>query len=253
MMEDILVIPDVHGRSFWKDAVKCREDWKIVFLGDYLDPYKHENIGKEQAIGNFKEILAFKKEHMDNVHLLLGNHDCGYLDNEICTCRHDWDNEAWIRSQFESNIDLFDIDWYVENSTGGADVLFSHAGIGKSWLRRLLKHCREDEKPWDALNAMLHDESRRKELFVLLKRVSFFRGGYVPGGSIVWADVKEYELGYNQPLPDITQIIGHTQLELDPVKVAENVTCVDCRRGFILSSDGKLLEIQWQQQPIDRT
>lgn len=37
MRNDILIIPDVHGRTFWKDAVN-RESWgTIIFLGDYLD------------------------------------------------------------------------------------------------------------------------------------------------------------------------------------------------------------------------
>ena len=40
----ILVIPDVHGRSFWKNAVAQNTDIPIIFLGDYLDPYAHENI-----------------------------------------------------------------------------------------------------------------------------------------------------------------------------------------------------------------
>ena len=37
-MTKILVIPDLHGRSFWKEP--C-DNWegRIIFLGDYHDPY----------------------------------------------------------------------------------------------------------------------------------------------------------------------------------------------------------------------
>ena len=35
----ILIIPDVHGRTFWRDAVEAAGEMPIVFLGDYLDPY----------------------------------------------------------------------------------------------------------------------------------------------------------------------------------------------------------------------
>ena len=41
MKKRILVIPDVHGRTFWKEPVcKLIESVdKVIFLGDYLDPY----------------------------------------------------------------------------------------------------------------------------------------------------------------------------------------------------------------------
>ena len=54
--QSILVIPDIHGRSFWKEAVN---NWEglIIFLGDYLDIYPDEGISKKEAIRNFEEIL----------------------------------------------------------------------------------------------------------------------------------------------------------------------------------------------------
>ena len=56
-MSDILIIPDVHGRTFWKEPVKNEEFDHIVFLGDYLDPYPQEGITQRQAFENFKEPL----------------------------------------------------------------------------------------------------------------------------------------------------------------------------------------------------
>ena len=67
-MNKILIIPDVHGRIFWKKAIELIDIVdKVVFLGDYLDPYSHENISKKQAIDNFNEILSFKREYDNKV------------------------------------------------------------------------------------------------------------------------------------------------------------------------------------------
>ena len=49
--KEILVIPDIHGRIFWKDATKF--DGEIIFLGDYVDPYPHEF--KDQDINKVQE------------------------------------------------------------------------------------------------------------------------------------------------------------------------------------------------------
>ena len=38
----LIIIPDVHGRSFWRDAVKRNPGAEFIFLGDYLDPYPDE-------------------------------------------------------------------------------------------------------------------------------------------------------------------------------------------------------------------
>ena len=40
MTKKVLVVPDVHGRLFWKEPVEryLEEVDRVVFLGDYLDP-----------------------------------------------------------------------------------------------------------------------------------------------------------------------------------------------------------------------
>lgn len=66
---------DIHGRKFWKKPCENIEPYdKVIFLGDYLDPYGFEGISIEECIPNFKEILELKKNNMDKVVLLLGNH-----------------------------------------------------------------------------------------------------------------------------------------------------------------------------------
>ena len=93
----LLIVPDVHGRDFWRDP--CYEHYnefdKIIFLGDYLDHYRDEST-KEHDIETLKDIISFKKEHLDKVILLIGNHDCPYIWPDTYGralgsywCRHD--------------------------------------------------------------------------------------------------------------------------------------------------------------------
>ena len=50
-MSKILIVPDIHGRKFWHEAEELiNEVDKVVFLGDYLDPYGYEGITFEDAV-----------------------------------------------------------------------------------------------------------------------------------------------------------------------------------------------------------
>ena len=54
MKPEVLIFPDIHGRQFWKDAINKfpkdqYQNLKIIFLGDYLDPYvDYDGISKEE-------------------------------------------------------------------------------------------------------------------------------------------------------------------------------------------------------------
>ena len=74
MSNKVYIIPDVHCRSFYKPVLNIK-DSPVVFLGDYMDPYKFEGTNDEDGIENLREIFAFARSN-DNVTLLAGNHDC---------------------------------------------------------------------------------------------------------------------------------------------------------------------------------
>ena len=40
----VLVLPDIHGRKFWRKTLadNIGQVDKVIFLGDYLDPYQKE-------------------------------------------------------------------------------------------------------------------------------------------------------------------------------------------------------------------
>ena len=104
----ILVLPDVHGRSFWRkpcqDITTKRRYDKIIFLGDYLDPYTFEDISVEEAIDQFKDILLFAKDN-PKVVMLLGNHDMPYFSQDYrgfstWHCRHSTTHHKEISAIF---------------------------------------------------------------------------------------------------------------------------------------------------------
>ena len=77
-MNKIYLLGDIHGRTFWKELKDNKEDL-IIFVGDYVDPYcGYEDITKNDALENFKQIIEFARSR-DNVVLLMGNHDATYF------------------------------------------------------------------------------------------------------------------------------------------------------------------------------
>lgn len=223
-MSKILVIPDVHGRTFWRKAKEeINNVDKVVFLGDYLDPYFFEGITRENAIEEFKEIIKFKKENLDKVILLLGNHDCAYCFDFGSASRYDYDNEEEIKSLFEENKSLFKL-FHKEE-----DYLFSHAGVTNYWLHTYF--------PDKSINDFL--SLKDEEIVPYLWVYSYYRGGRDQSGSIVWSDVREYDRE-----PTFYQIFGHTQLESVPI-ITDKWACLDVRRCFILDTEmGKITEYE---------
>ena len=78
----IVIFPDTHGRTFWKEPIERFENDKdtlFIFLGDYFDPYPSiDGIVMDNAYENFSEIWGRLKDN-ENVIFLLGNHDWHYL------------------------------------------------------------------------------------------------------------------------------------------------------------------------------
>ena len=75
---DLLIIPDVHGRIFWREALEANNFSHVIFLGDYTDPYSHEGISQNDAYKELQDIITYAKEHRETTTMLLGNHDMHY-------------------------------------------------------------------------------------------------------------------------------------------------------------------------------
>ena len=240
----IIIIPDIHGRKFWR-SVDIHDADKVIFLGDYLDPYFNEFThpelmdceyfgDSESLLKMLQDIINIKKESPENVILLLGNHDWQYLGGTKSN-RIDCKNEEIYHNIFKENLSLFNLAW-TEKS-----YIFSHAGIVNSWREETdLLECAKYLQNVD-LSAVVNDYS--SELRKRLNIISFYRGGWQNYGSPLWADINEH-LNWDEPLEyDYYQIFGHTHIK-KPV-ITKSWACLDCDRAFILDTEtNKIVEYE---------
>lgn len=214
----ILVLPDIHGRKFWEEPCKQVEDYdKIIFLGDYMDPYDFEHITVPEALENFENILAFADAHKDKVTLLLGNHDMPYFSKKYKSfswyhCRHSNKYCNDISQRFEEYKELFKIADVVD------DVLFTHAGVTPGWLKTVFteqyKLTSLDDLAF-SLNNLLNTDNGLQYLYM----ISEDRGGRDRYASCIWADASDtmwyQEMMKNPEMPvqeimKVKQVYGHT-------------------------------------------
>lgn len=238
----ILVIPDVHGRAFWKEAVDKNPDLPVVFLGDYLDPYSAEEISEKYALVNFQEILDFKKSNMERVTLLIGNHELHYLDMELEFSRKDTVNAPLIHDMLYKNLELFRIATFAQSDR--KTFLFSHAGILESWWKKHFPNVGDNiNDVCNALNNKLSDDSTITTFInEALMDVSKARGGEDEAGSCVWADIDEHK-GKKGFLSNVYQVFGHSQLK-KKAKIKKGYADLDCRKAFVIMSDGAILDVK---------
>ena len=228
----ILIIPDVHGRTFWRDAVVAAGEMPVVFLGDYLDPYPDEWISRQEAWDELQAIVALKKAQPERVTLLLGNHDLAYVNSAIKGSRFDQRNARRNRAFFFENLALFDLTFSVE--VPGRRYLLSHAGILPGWVSANEKLFGAGDDIGDRLNDLLHDDSRRFPFMMALSDVSFCRGGINLYGSPVWADVSEH-FSDRFEWDGVYQIFGHSRIPKEII--TPYWACLDCGRAFVLEPD----------------
>lgn len=247
----VLLVPDVHGRKFWKESVldvlENYPEAKVVFLGDYLDPYVNyeEDVTKKGAFDMFKdEILPLKEKYPTRITLLVGNHDLGYYNSNICECRSDRIRREEITKLFIENWENFClIDDAVINDK---HFIFSHAGIHKAYAEYCFGKEINEYNVKDFFNNAFLTENYG--IMDSLGTYSHYRGwGGYDYGSLVWADVREWakkvdgkailegDYGY--------QIFGHTRLDDEYIGkplVTDKFAMIDCRATFYLDSDGKI-------------
>lgn len=208
----LLIIPDVHGRDFWMEPCSHVDEFdKIIFLGDYHDPYSWE-VSQDTSRHRLRDsLLPFVQQFPDKVVCLFGNHDGNYLVGDMAD-RVDYWHKKEIREYMEKmNIKLI----HQEGK-----YLFSHSGVLPAWLK--------------ANGLTLHDLNNLPFDHQALMQVSPYRGGWSEAGSCVWGDVREYAL--KEHIPDIYQIFGHSQLTEDAV-IMKDWADLDCRKAFTLIDD----------------
>lgn len=229
-MANILIIGDIHGRKFWYKAKELiNEIDKVIFLGDYLDPYtSHENITQEEAIINFKEILEFTRTNKDKVILLYGNHCQFYLNKYKRCCRHDYQNYDIINKLFIDNKDLFQYAFKFDK------YLFTHAGVCSGWIE-------QNNLNLDEFTIVDYLNSNPESLW----QIGYSRGGNFMWGSPLWCcwvgDWVEFDYinKCNNPF-DLIQIFGHTNVGKQdfPLYLSrKKVYMCDVQNCFILNTE----------------
>ena len=208
----LLIIPDVHGRDFWIEPCSHIDEFdKVIFLGDYHDPYSYE-VSQDTSRHRLRdELLPFVTENQDKVVCLFGNHDGNYLVGDMAD-RVDRFHRKEIKGYMEKmNIKLIHRE---------GKYLFSHSGVLPTWL--------------ETNGLSLEDLENLPLEHPALMQVSPYRGGWNEAGSCVWGDVREYAA--SKHIPGIYQIFGHTQLSENAV-IMEDWADLDCRKAFTLIDD----------------
>ena len=248
-----LVIPDIHGRRFWRKAIinNIGQVDKIIFLGDYLDPYGNEieenpELLECKCFGDscsflnmLNDIISLKKNEPDKYILLTGNHSDSYIWSKFSAAtRTDYRNYEKYYKFFLENLEYFNLVWIED------DVIFSHAGITQEWAKVFC--ARNDTEFKSVLETAkilqnIHIEEGNEKLIHLLGQISYYRGGEYNYGSCEWADLREH-IDINNSMTEIVpkgedgiyQVFGHTQL-IQPI-ITNKWACLDCRKGFIFDT-----------------
>ena len=124
-----VVFGDIHGRDCWKNILQREKPSRVIFLGDYVS--SHEGLDPIQQVSNLNNILEYKQNSKNTeIILLRGNHDIQHLTGDKQTCCY----SPLVANWMESNRDRFlkNTQWIYEDG----DLLFSHAGLVKTWLNR---------------------------------------------------------------------------------------------------------------------
>ena len=126
----LLIVPDVHGRDFWMNPCKDIKKYdKIIFLGDYHDPYPFQ-VSEHTSRKRLREdLVPFVENNRDKVVCLLGNHDCNYTIG-VMADRHDHFNHDQVKALLERmNLQLA----YQEGN-----FLFTHSGVNSEYIGTVL-------------------------------------------------------------------------------------------------------------------
>lgn len=260
MTKRILVVPDVHGRTFWKEPVMhyLNDVDRVVFLGDYLDPYHDEADVADDIFANLTEIISLKLDNMEKVVLLKGNHDQHYISMAFYELargsRLEKANWQKYHDTFNEYKDLFKLAHIEE--VKGLTYVFTHAGLSAYWLNKVNAKMwklvdREvsvaDQDIIDRINQLDDSIDGQDMLSIVGKERSIFGE---KTGSVLWADVYEHPFANAMPvygLNKVFQVFGHTRLDGEREDLVEfsHFAMIDSQKCFLIDEtlDKKILPI----------
>lgn len=254
MSKKILIVPDVHGRRFWHKPVMeyFGQVDRVIFLGDYLDPYEDEDGVSEDILANLVQILRLKMKDLEKVVLLKGNHDQHYSSSYFRMygggSRCDEANWQIYNELFNRFKSLFQFAWLEEMS--GQKYLFSHAGLTSYWINQVnyriwnlvdREISVDDQGIIDRINA-LDDSVDGQELLAIVGKYRSIFGEKT--GSVLWADIREHPLSsasMKYGLNKVFQVFGHTRMdgEEEDMLLSDHFAMVDTQKCFIIEEEAE--------------
>ena len=118
----VLIVSDIHCRKFWRETLSNNVDNvdKVIFLGDYLDPYPEEIImspelmecndfyDSENNLKMLEDIVSLKKNEPNKYILLTGNHTDSYIWSKFhAASRTDYKNYKKYHNFFFRKFRIF--------------------------------------------------------------------------------------------------------------------------------------------------
>ena len=250
----ILVIPDVHGRIFWKEPVKKYMNAvdRVVFLGDYLDPYEDEDGLADDIYQNLMEIINLKLDNRGKVVLLKGNHDQHYYSKMYRDLaagsrmdEQNWDKYHEVFGDYRSLFQFAHME-----IVNGITYVFTHAGLTLYWLHKVNTNMWQlpdnevsvaDENIIGRINQLDYKPMGQEMLSVVGRNRSWFGE---KTGSVLWADIEEHSIS-DAPnaygLNKVFQVFGHTRLDgerTDRIEF-ENLAMIDSQKCFLIDENRK--------------
>lgn len=208
-----VIIGDVHGRETWKDIVNIEgTDQRYIFVGDYWDSY---DVSFNDQRDNYLDILSFKKNNMNNVELLIGNHDFNqYVYNNKCSGYQDT-YAPQIRQLLNDHFDLFDVVTTVISEK--SEYVVSHAGFTKVWCNEFIHYPSDIVQFVKNINKQWKNGLTKQFFFQTVHNSVIDMYGINPNQGPMWVrpdTLKEYGIRANQ-------IVGHTEGKKIKTKVTD--------------------------------
>lgn len=223
-----IVLSDSHGKDVWKEIVNANPKAdKIVFLGDYFDSF---DIPYAKQEANFLDICTFKRDNMDKVVLLRGNHDHHYLINAKYSGYQE-EYAPLIRRMLIDAQDILKVAYQWE------DILFIHAGLTKSWMkgRRVGK---------DIIKGLERIFKNDMNAFGFTpcpkKKFSQYTNPY--GDEVCQSPFWVRPDSLLKDKYPLRQVVGHTAMER--IKIEDGIAftdCLDFKREYLSIVDGEFV------------
>ncbi|PWB49313.1 MAG: hypothetical protein C3F06_14275 [Candidatus Methanoperedenaceae archaeon] len=226
-----IIISDLHNRVDWVEpALSLLKPYdNVIFLGDYFDDF---NDTPEDA-ANSAKWLKQSLSRPNRIHLC-GTHDIWYRfpDNQYIQASGNTEEKSDAINQIitEKDWGLLQLFHYEQG------FLFTHAGVHSYFIKKFAFE-NKISMQGEIIDKILKPATQKALMDISNNRpnewlaAGFARGGMQAVGGITWLDWDdEFE-----PVPELNQIVGHTQMKYPGEKSMQNSKnyCLDTKNKHL--------------------